>query len=413
MAPEFYDVHCHAHTLSHPSFLALLETVRMRKIETLYNQASSFNYLTSSLLYKGGEKLRNTLAVMENEPGDIFGIMEDDLAGCYGKGGESEALLKNGRLLVGGTYYDTLILVPLLIDFSQPGALQSDAYYNRYPHKPIEAQILDILTGIRAYRTKRPSGLLEICPFLGVNPKSHTPDSMEKFLNTWFLGFERSRQRSAMIFEALVDSDLRDLSRPQPFFGGVKLYPPLGFDPWPENRVERATVEVLYDFCEKNRVPIITHCDDEGFRTIGLEAAWRQTDPASYRPALQKYPELIIDFAHFGMQYCKTVLGASTTDWRDSILSLMLEYPNVYTDISFNGVDPAYYDSLASLLGGMGEARRDIALRRIMFGSDFLVNLLKSPSYLRYFTDFSNSCFSPEQKVAFGSTNPRAFLFGD
>ncbi|HOV95080.1 MAG TPA: hypothetical protein PLT87_09385, partial [Spirochaetales bacterium] len=86
MINEFYDIHCHAHTLAHPSFLALLENVRGRTLETLYSQATSFNYLVSSLLHNGGEKLRNTLSVMENEPGDIFSIMEDDLAGRYSAG---------------------------------------------------------------------------------------------------------------------------------------------------------------------------------------------------------------------------------------------------------------------------------------------------------------------------------------
>ncbi|MCE5256260.1 MAG: amidohydrolase [Spirochaetaceae bacterium] len=412
-AAEFYDIHCHAHTLSHPSFLALLETARSRKIETLYSQVSSFNYLTSSLFHKGGEKLRNMLAVMENEPGDIFCIMEDDLAGFYGKNGTQEALLKGGRLLVGDNYYDRLILVPLLIDFNQPDGHHPDAYYNHYPHKPIEAQVMDVLNGISAYRMKRPSGFLEICPFLGVNPKSHTPQSMEAFLDTWFSGFVRSRQRSGMIFDALGNSDVRGISSSLPFFGGIKLYPPLGFDPWPGDRAERDTVEVLYSFCEKKNVPLITHCDDEGFRTIGLEDAWRQTDPASYRPALQEHPDLILDFAHFGAQYTMTIKGSYPTDWRNSIISLMLEYPNVYTDLSFNGVEPSYYDGLVSLLGGMKEARRETVVRRVMFGSDFLVNLLRAPSYLRYFRDFSESRLSSDLKNAFGSTNPRRFLFGD
>ncbi len=413
MINEFYDIHCHAHTLAHPSFLALLENVRGRTLETLYSQATSFNYLVSSLLHNGGEKLRNTLSVMENEPGDIFSIMEDDLAGKYSADEGEEAVLRDGKLIVGDTSYDKLILVPLLIDFDQPGTLHSNTYYNKSPHKPIEAQILDILMGIRAYRRRRPAGFLEICPFLGVNPKFHTPKSMEIFLDRWFSGFERTRERSAGVFESLRDADSIDLSKPGAFFGGIKLYPPLGFDPWPANRTERTTLKLLYSFCEKHKVPITTHCDDGGFRTIGMEAAWRQTDPASYRPALQEYPELIIDFAHFGSQYSKTILGGAKTDWRDSIIALMLEYPNIYTDISFNGVDPGYYDSLIALLAAMPSSQKDIVQQRIMFGSDFLVNLLKSPSYLRYFLDFSRSGLDSELKIALGSTNPRAFLFGD
>ena len=48
-----------------------------------------------------------------------------------------------------------------------------------------------------------------------------------------------------------------------------------------------------------------------------------------------------------------------------------------------------------------------------MFGSDFMVNLLKVPSYIDYYRFFSESRVEPRLKKAFGSENPRKFLFGD
>ena len=66
---------------------------------------------------------------------------------------------------------------------------------------------------------------------------------------------------------------------------------------------EREKIEYIYQFCEKNRVPIITHCDDQGFRGINSKIAQRYTAPISFKPALEKYPNLIIDFAHYGRQY--------------------------------------------------------------------------------------------------------------
>ena len=69
-------------------------------------------------------------------------------------------------------------------------------------------------------------------------------------------------------------------------FFGVKLYPPLGFDPWPQDTNELKKVRYLYSFCEKNRVPIITHCDDQGFKGINPLEAWKFTDPASWKTVL-------------------------------------------------------------------------------------------------------------------------------
>lgn len=409
---EFYDIHFHAHTLSHPSFLAIIQTLRSRRLETIYSQMASFDYLASSLLHRGGEKLRNTLSVMENEPGDIFMLVEDDLAGVYAKSDDEKPLLESGRLKIGKRSYKRLVITPLLIDFNQPGAYHPDTYYDRYPNKAIEAQIVDVLLGIKEYRRRRPEGFLEIHPFLGINPKVHTPETLGAFLEKWFSGFERSREGARALFGSMGERAIGDVAPQQSFFAGVKLYPPLGFDPWPDDEVQRATVEVLYSFCEKKRIPITTHCDDGGFRVLPMEDAWRQTSPARYRPALKKYPGLIINFAHLGNQYSLSLRMTPVTEWRDEIFSLMMQYEGVYTDFSFNGVNPDYYNTLLSVLSKLPAKQQAIAETRIMFGSDFMINLLKVRSYLDYCRNFSASVLDPGLKHLFGSENPRRFLFG-
>ena len=64
----FYDIHCHALTLSPPSFLAFVETVRSRRMETLYAQARSPGFLAGSLFLKGGERVITA--------GGIFGTVK-------------------------------------------------------------------------------------------------------------------------------------------------------------------------------------------------------------------------------------------------------------------------------------------------------------------------------------------------
>jgi hypothetical protein len=300
------------------------------------------------------------------------------------------------------------------MDFSEPGPYQPDTYYDKYPKKTMDAQIVDVMLGIKDYRLSRPEGLLEIRPFLGINPKTHSTDSLASFLDTWLSFYTRDRDEARADFGSMGEILGGDPERKHSLFAGIKLYPPLGFDPWPADGGEREKVEILYSFAEKRKIPLTVHCDDGGFRVIPLEEAWRNTSPSRYRPALEKYPRLIINFAHLGAQYSiPNRLAPPPTEWRDAIFGLMMDFPGVYGDFSFNGVAPEYYDSLLVTLGSMDPARREVAEKRIMFGSDFMVNLIKVRSYADYFRIFSGSAISPELKNAFCSENPRRFLFGD
>ena len=411
--PDFYDIHCHVHTLSHPSFLAMIQTLRMRRLEAIYSQITSFEYLASSFFHRGGEKLRNMLSVMENEPGDIFMLMEDDLAGQYAKTAEEPPLFADGRLRVGGRDYGRLILSPLLMDFNQPGPYKPDTYYDKYPRKTIEAQIVDVLLGIREYRRCRPDGLLEIHPFLGINPRAYTAETLGRFLEEWFSDFSRDREDARRAFEVMDSLVIGDTRREHSPFAGIKLYPPLGFDPWPEEGPEREKVEILYSFAEQKGIPLITHCDDGGFRVLPLELSWQQTSPFRYRPVLERHPRLLIDFAHLGAQYSMPMRLSPPTQWRDEIFALMGEYPGVYGDFSFNGALPGYYDSFLVALNHLPLRQREIVESRVLFGSDFMVNLLKVRSYADYYRVFSRSALDSRLKREFASENPSGFLFGD
>lgn len=406
----FYDAHCHALTLSHPSFLSYIEMVRHRRLETLYSQMSSPNYLVTSLFAKAGDRIRNMLAVMENDVGSIFSLMEDDLAGTYAKLDDPPPLLQGGELRLGRLRFDRLVLVPLIMDFEERNSPPTGTYYDKSPAKPVDAQVRDVLSGIREYRHRRPEGFLEIRPFIGVNTINHSLDSLRALLRRAFEGFHRDKGASREAFLGM--RTYRDEEDAPLRFAGVKLYPPLGFDPWPPEGPEREKVELLFGFCEAKGIPITTHCDDQGFRVVPLEEAWRSTSPEHWRPVLERFPGLWLDFAHFGMQYSRSLARAAPTNWAEDILGLMADYPRVYTDMSFNGSEPEYYDSLLELLDRQSPAMRELARDRIIFGSDFVVNLSKVRSYADYFRIFADSPLSDEEKRRFGQDNPERFLFG-
>ncbi|NLZ77559.1 MAG: amidohydrolase family protein, partial [Spirochaetales bacterium] len=205
-------------------------------------------------------------------------------------------------------------------------------------------------------------------------------------------------------------------------FWGIKLYPPLGYNPWPEDPDEREKVEAIYEFCSTHRIPIITHCDDQGFRGISAKEAWSYTAPSAYKPVLERHPTLTIDFAHYGWQYNqlqKSALamisglatGTPDSPWFHELVELMNLYPNVYGDVSFCGCDPAFYVQLANYIKSLEhDEERETVLSRTLFGSDFSVNLIKVESYVSYYRIFEKSPFGTEEIDRFVSVNPMRFL---
>ncbi len=407
----FFDIHCHAFNMAHPSLYAFLENIRQSSTGDIIKEVINFNeYLPVRRLTTTRRSLLNLLAVMEHDVGGMFLLMEDDLAGVF-RTNETPFIKKN-TLSIAGFTYDRIVLTPLLMDFNTPSMHADDIYYNRPPKKPIEKQIEDTLDGIKHYVKDRPKGMLEIYPFLGINPANYTLDQLRKFLNDHLGLYSISRHLFYKAFLALSQLDIADPLAGRGLFAGVKLYPPLGFDPWPENdKSGMMKANYLYEFCQKRRIPITTHCDDQGYRIIPLELSQKWTSPHRWRKVLQHYPDLKLNFAHFGRQYSKRFGNKKEPNWYDTIIELCCEYDHVYTDFSFTGCQPDFYDDLSKTFAELPAPQRDVLQRKIMFGSDFMINLLEIESYYEYYKVFHNAELSSDIKHKFCSDNPSRFLF--
>jgi hypothetical protein len=411
--PAFYDIHCHAMNLSHPCMLAFVNRcVRALREITLKELMRSINSLTRIKIIKelfemagSYKEAKNLLAVMENDSGGVFLLMEDCLCGKYGF---TPPLLKaETGLKIGETTYRKAVLTPLIMDFGGGGRpVKSETYYSSPARKPVTEQIIDLFNGINKYAAKSEISFFEIYPFLGINTRNFTLKKLESVLGQYFDGFSPSR--AAMADAAgRFDGEVKKLGVNS--FAGIKVYPPLGFDPWPEDEPrEIEKVEMLYGVCEAGRVPITAHCNDEGYATCTAADAAKYTDPARWEKALKRYPRLKINLAHFGRKS-----EATFSEWSNKICSLIYKYENVYTDLSFNGFDPAYYAGLKTFLNKLPGKMTDIIPQRIMFGSDFMMSLLKIESYSKYLSYFSETPhLTAEAKNTFCSLNPERFLFG-
>ena len=91
-------------------------------------------------------------------------------------------------------------------------------------------------------------------------------------------------------------------------------------------------------------------------------------------------------------------------------MDMIKEYDNVYTDISFTGCYKDFYITFLNYLDLLNENDRERIESRILFGSDFSVNLLRVESYLNYYHIFDSSPFSDELIHKMVSINPMNFL---
>jgi predicted TIM-barrel fold metal-dependent hydrolase len=177
-------------------------------------------------------------------------------------------------------------------------------------------------------------------------------------------------------------------------FLGVKLYPPVGFAPC-DNVHLRAdlpfaagldgALDVLYAFCASAEVPILTHASAANEYALGLH---RLVSPAHWRPVLEKYPTLRLNFGHFGHDYGVADPAApkeSADAWIYQAAALIAGHPNVYADLSNSPLvyDPAYGRRLVPLLADV-LARYPRVKHRLMYGSDWWLSGLDPDATLAF-----------------------------
>ncbi|GAH83666.1 unnamed protein product, partial [marine sediment metagenome] len=77
----------------------------------------------------------------------------------------------------------------------------------------------------------------------------------------------------------------------------------------------KAKVKLLYKTCVERNIPITTHCSNGGFKAASNPQ--ELTDPGNnWAKVLKKYPDLKINFAHF---------GSGDNSWQQTIIKHILK----------------------------------------------------------------------------------------
>jgi hypothetical protein len=452
---RFYDIHFHAFNLSHPDLtsfvkrfildnskkLVLITTIVFVLIIALNRFQSillpviligliSVIYICGLILLLFPSRIStclfdlfarvlrrplNTIALMENDLGNYFLLAERELR---------ENVLIQGKLKIEDTLYDKIVVTPLMMDFGNKNIFSKRLPYAKYPvSKPIVQQVTDLFNGVHRYLKKThergEAGIFEIYPFLGINTQNYTVDEITELLEKYFKDYRGSETELCQkmgSFSGNIDEMNSN------FFAGIKVYPPLGFDPMPTDQNELEKVRALYGYCVDKGIPITSHCSDGGFRVDSFLMSNKRTSPDKWKSVLKKFPKLKLNLAHMGRQgKMKTMFlpRYRKQSWTDTVFDLIAEYENCYTDFSCRGFDNKYYRQLRNLI-----ERKSLDLSpvlagkqykledKILFGSDFMINLLWIDSYSKYLKVFQGtSYFSKEAKEKFCCNNPMNFLF--
>lgn len=417
----FFDIHMHAMDLSHPNLLAFLNRINGLGMKLILGG------IAEPLLGEKEEKMLNLLTVMENSIEDYFCLMEYFLK-------TKEPVVEEGAFHAAGTEFRTILITPLIMDFGLKH-IQTKTFYDVATGKPVVEQSADILRAIAKYcncqivqkgsdRTdveiinRNSPQLFEIYPFMGMNTRNYELPKLKVLLDRCF--GEYTGHRSDLLanmgkfgeLEAEVEyfrNAIRDVK--SNVFAGIKVYPPLGFDPWPVAEPEEMEkVRVLYELCQKKRVPITAHCNDGGFAVV--DNAQELTNPVKWEQVLSAYPDLKLNLAHFGKQ--ENFLGLlNRHEWREKVIELIFRHDNVYTDISCLAFDDEFYGDLAELLEEKDNAQGKLS-QRILFGSDYMINLQWIASYNEYLSVFLDTTkVDNPLKLKMCNTNPVAFLFNE
>jgi predicted TIM-barrel fold metal-dependent hydrolase len=203
-------------------------------------------------------------------------------------------------------------------------------------------------------------------------------------------------------------------------FLGVKLYPAFGYFPIdnvtadtaglerPEFAAQvDAELEWLYDFAERNDIPIMAHCTATGAE-LGKRHAEVFGHPSNWRPVLERYPNLRLSLGHFGKVSTLLADDDPESNWPVIIADMMESYPHLYGDLAYDGIANELQfrlmlDELKKLMDS-----KPILRERLMYGTDWFQILISKGSKVYY--DKWNQGFTVEE---FGSDTRRRFFGGN
>jgi predicted TIM-barrel fold metal-dependent hydrolase len=231
--------------------------------------------------------------------------------------------------------------------------------------------------------------------------------------------------------EGIIDKFINEIYD-ENIFCGVKLYTPNGYSP---TDIDLMKPDGLYAFCVEQDIPITAHNSFMGFATplssvsiYGdiyengvkpannpvklskvfskdwvLDRATKFNHPDIWEKVLETYPKLKLNLAHF---------GNGNAEWQEKVYSMIgnPKYPNLHTDLSCWCYVKAHKKEigLQSFYDKYYKNASDYVKSKILYGSDFYLDLMKIDSLSDFLENFNIFPDIEFKRIAY--TNAKKFL---
>jgi predicted TIM-barrel fold metal-dependent hydrolase len=291
-------------------------------------------------------------------------------------------------------YPDVHLFVPAMVDMDGwPGA---DAKMLSVEER-LDAlgTVMDVLNG--AY-----PGVIH--PYVSFNPL-HGVEGLPEYVENYHEIIERALERDGFL--------------------GVKLYPGFGYLPLDNAKIpadakhrpdhaERidAELEWFYSYAERHGIPVMAHCSAKGAE-LGKRHSEIYGHPKNWERVLTSFPDLRVSLGHFGKAAELLRSKKSETSWPVVIGSMIGEHPNLYADLSLDGVpSEKRFRRMLENLKVLMDANPAIRTR-LMYGTDWFMLLLDAGSveyYERYDEQFTDDLLGEGMRRAFFGQSAVKFL---
>ncbi|MCS5422194.1 MULTISPECIES: amidohydrolase family protein [Psychrilyobacter] len=383
---EFIDSHCHIFNIVD---IPLYETIQ-----------GKVNFNTFSKLFfvplAGGLYAANKIKEIEKKK-DFIKFFERSL---------EESIFKFEKHLLDLTGGNTDILItPLIMDFDYVKE-DGDNFSN------LKAQTERLLNAVDKASAKLK---IKICPFIGFDlRKLRYADGLQQIQNLWKT--YGSSPQNTTIKEIKNGSIL-----------GIKLYPPMGFNPYPANK-ERYLE--FYRWCIEKDIPITVHCQEGSYGGGSTKKEIKNfTNPLNWLKLFSDNPDLKnlkINFAHFGgedgvedmLDPLKFwVGGIDKNSWTYTIIKLLQKYPNTYSDISGYNYGKDKLNDFSSNLRKVIEfdykgqfTEGEFRLKdKLLWGSDVPM-VLSEDSYEGHYKNYFNQFDKVVKSASISNLHKKEFL---
>jgi predicted TIM-barrel fold metal-dependent hydrolase len=229
---------------------------------------------------------------------------------------------------------DSILVTPLIMDFDK---VQTKADLGKEPDVVDQLERLqDAINEFHQDFDSAEAPLIKFCPFMGLDMRKlhkNYSSTMDKLMEIWDTHGIRNSDRQNGI-GGLASGKLL----------GIKLYPPIKFNPYAKSGNRKTAYKVFYKWCSENQIPITVHCQPGSYSTGRDSQKIRNlTHSRNWVKVIKDYKlkNLRINFAHFGgesemeeMLDSWRFSGVEKDTWTYLLIKLLKGYENTYADIS-------------------------------------------------------------------------------